>query len=278
MFNTDWILSTDLDGTLLDHHTYDWKAILPSLEIIKSEKILLVFNTSKTFQEARALQMDLEIEAPVIIENGSALAVPGSLLSFFDLSENDTDCKVIDGFVVKNFGRDREEILSYLTTQREKYGKVFESYNDWGLSTIMEKTGLSENVARMSSAKEYSEPFVWFGDEGVLKDFIFDAKEKGFHVLQGGRFFHLLGDTNKSVPLVWLKDQISKGTDKATTIVALGDNKNDIDMLNVADIPVVVKSPISEYPKISENPNAIYTKEYGPIGWNGAILRILNNN
>jgi len=42
------IIFTDLDGTLLNHKSYDYKAVLPLLERLKSLDIPVVLNSSKT--------------------------------------------------------------------------------------------------------------------------------------------------------------------------------------------------------------------------------------
>jgi len=57
-------------------------------------------------------------------------------------------------------------------------------------------------------------------------------------------------------------------------VICLGDNHNDVDMLNIADVAVCVKSPVAEIPLI-KNQNIIYTKDYGPVGWNQAVLQLL---
>ncbi|MGA0327631.1 MAG: hypothetical protein ACO3OK_11595, partial [Limisphaerales bacterium] len=42
-----WVVVTDLDGSLLDHHTYSFEAALPALSVLKEEGIPLILNTSK---------------------------------------------------------------------------------------------------------------------------------------------------------------------------------------------------------------------------------------
>ena len=42
------IVATDLDGTLLDHYTYDWQPAARAIELLKQKCIPLVINTSKT--------------------------------------------------------------------------------------------------------------------------------------------------------------------------------------------------------------------------------------
>jgi len=58
-------------------------------------------------------------------------------------------------------------------------------------------------------------------------------------------------------------------------LICLGDNHNDVDMLNIADFPVCVRSPIADYPNLSTQKEIIRTTLYGPEGWANAIHSIL---
>jgi|GEM_PF-4270088 len=73
-----FLVSTDLDGTLLDHYSYDWQAAAPSLARLAKLGIPVVINTSKTFEEVVSLQSSMLLTAPFIVENGSALFLPTS--------------------------------------------------------------------------------------------------------------------------------------------------------------------------------------------------------
>ncbi|HHJ53507.1 MAG TPA: HAD-IIB family hydrolase, partial [Caldithrix abyssi] len=68
----NWVVFTDLDGTLLDAQTYSYLPALEAIQLLKEKHIPLIFCTSKTFSEARALQQQMGISDPFIVENGSA--------------------------------------------------------------------------------------------------------------------------------------------------------------------------------------------------------------
>ncbi|MCG7852909.1 MAG: HAD hydrolase family protein, partial [Methanosarcinaceae archaeon] len=46
-----YVVFTDLDGTLIDHDTYSYKAARPALAALKKQGIPLIFCTSKTRAE-----------------------------------------------------------------------------------------------------------------------------------------------------------------------------------------------------------------------------------
>lgn len=265
--NTRFLISTDLDGTLIDHHTYSFDAALPALSRCASLGIPVILNTSKTQAEAEQLQKHIGITGPMVVENGSALVF------------NATECSAEP----KLFGADRKTILEFITHIRTTRKWDFAGFNDWSVDEIAEITGLSLDDAAKANSKRFSEPFDWRDSDQALQDFIQLAEQQGLAVLKGGRFYHLQGKTDKSKPLKWLQQNPHLvferlETEYETLLIALGDNHNDIAMLNAADIAVCVKSPVADYPQLSTAKHVIHTKGLGPIGWNEAILSILDGS
>lgn len=279
---TQWLISSDLDGTLIDHHNYSFAEALPALQHCESLGIPVILNTSKTYQEARTIQGKLSLKAPIIVENGSAL--------FFheDEPNKPTQHKV--------FGQPRSEALRFIEHIRASHPWQFEGFNDWSVNEIAQQTGLSLPEAEQANSKQFSEPFLWHDQESSLSEFIAIAKQHQLKVLKGGRFFHLQGDTDKAQPLHWLiknyqqvfernddenghnndhNDNAQEHAQTPPTLICLGDNHNDIAMLNIADIPVCIRSPVADYPTLATQQKIIYTQGYGPIGWSEAIFSIL---
>lgn len=64
------LVFTDLDGTLLDHHTYSWQPARPALERLDGLKIPLILCSSKTSPEMLGLRAELGNRHPFIVENG----------------------------------------------------------------------------------------------------------------------------------------------------------------------------------------------------------------
>jgi len=72
------IVFSDLDGTLLDHRTYDYSPALPALEKLQEKQIPLVFCTSKTAAEMIPFRTEIKNEDPFIVENGGGIYIPKS--------------------------------------------------------------------------------------------------------------------------------------------------------------------------------------------------------
>lgn len=266
----EFVVFTDLDGTLLDHYSYSWEAASKSLQKLQNMGIPIIINTSKTAPEVVTLQQSMGIKAPFIVENGSALFLP---FGFCDaLVQEFSDVEEYKGFYVLVFGKCREEILHAVYNERAAQGLKFSGFYDWSVEQLMENTGLTKEAAHTSMARGYSEPFIW-QDSGVAYSRFAESMEVlGVRLLTGGRFEHAIGNTDKAKPIRFLKNRLFNNAD--TKIVCLGDTNNDIAMLELADIPVCVKSPVAKYPQLS-HACAYHTHEVGPKGWSEAIEKIL---
>ena len=71
-----FVVFTDLDGTLLDHHTYAYADALPALSKLRQTRTPLIMVSSKTRREIEALRRELENDHPFIPENGGAIFIP----------------------------------------------------------------------------------------------------------------------------------------------------------------------------------------------------------
>ena len=267
-----WI-STDLDGTLLDHHDYSFDAAEGALLECKKRAIPIILNTSKTLAESRKIQNKVGITGPLIVENGSALIY----------SEPRSTQQATNIEKTRIFGAQRSELLEFVSKVRTDFGWKFEGFNDYSVAQIASSTGLSHSDAQLASDKHYSEPFIWLDSADNFEQFKRVAQEHDFQILKGGRFYHLQGKCSKASALDWIKSNFSSidGFEqlnrKVAKLIALGDNDNDIAMLSAADIAVCVKSASGNYPDLTDHPDLLQTQEVGPLGWSEAILKLVNS-
>ena len=76
MDQSSTVIFTDMDGTLLDHHTYSFAAAEPTLGKLPTKGIPVIPNTSKTYAEMVQLRDKIGLNGPFIIENGAAAYIP----------------------------------------------------------------------------------------------------------------------------------------------------------------------------------------------------------
>lgn len=66
------LIATDLDATFLNHD-YTWSEAAPAVARLRELGIPLVLNSSKTVAEMESLAKDLDLDSPIVAENGGCL-------------------------------------------------------------------------------------------------------------------------------------------------------------------------------------------------------------
>lgn len=227
-----------------------------------------MFNSSKTREEILALQHAMHVEGPFVSENGSALYLPPE-------AGNGAPA---DGLRRVLFGRARRDILTVLHTLRVRHGWKFEGFADWSVAQIMTHTGLDREAAGRASRREYSEPLQWKDSDSALQAFSSSLEQAGLALLKGGRFYSVQGQTDKGKALLWLREHYTMQNEAAPKLICLGDSDNDRQMLDVADYPVWVKSPVAPFPRLPSGRKAMHTRAEGPAGWTEAVMQLLSES
>lgn len=247
---TSLVVFSDLDGTLLDHDTYAWSAAAPALAALRQISAPLILSSSKTAVEIAKIQSELDIVGtPAIVENGAGL------LGMAHVADDYTRLR---------------RILNDLPAQLRA---PFEGFGDMDVARIAQVTGLSLAGAADAKSRAYSEPGLWSGDSASRTTFISALADHGIFAREGGRFLTLSFGATKADGMAQVID-----TYKPQHTIALGDAPNDIEMLGAADYSIVIANPSrAPLPPLPGEPSAniIRTEQPGPIGWNAAVLSIL---
>lgn len=187
-----WLVFTDMDGTLLNHHDYQVEAALPMLQQLEQMEVPVIFNTSKTFAELNTLVQQLHNRHPFIIENGSAIALPDNYFTQEFEQQYMAQAKSAPGYRLVIAGSEIDAINSFL----KSISPDAINFNECSQQQAIQLTGLSASEARHAQNRQYSVPLVFSNAEEELK-FIQQAKKAGFSILKGGRFTHILGPCDK---------------------------------------------------------------------------------
>jgi len=251
------IIFTDLDGTLLDHHSYSWAPAKLALQQLKMLQIPLILCTSKTAAEVSQLHHELQLTTPFIVENGA-----GILLS---PAENSAHF----------FGKAYPELIDLVQRLRREKGYRFSGFHDYSVAELVAETGLDVAGAKLAKQRLCSEPIRWDDNQKALADFQRELAVHDLQLLRGGRFYHVLSKkADKGTAMRWLLNNYPMPAEQSWYSVALGDGPNDQSMLEVADLAVVIPSASGLAPK-PKHDNVIYAQESGPVGWNQTVLEIL---
>ncbi|WP_166252206.1 HAD-IIB family hydrolase [Marinobacter salicampi] len=263
------IIFTDLDGTLLDHDTYDWTPARPALEKLRQSQVPVVLNSSKTAAELNALRSEMGNTDPYIVENGAAAVIPAGYFAHkggdgVDEGEDET----------VSFAAPRSEILAVLAELRAQ-GYVFDGFEDMTAEQLAEYADLTPSVAALAKQRLATEPLVWRGNGIDMSGFRQALEERGLRLVKGGRFQHVMGPYDKAQAMRYLTRRYQEFYGEPVTSVALGDSPNDRQMLEAADIGVVIRAAAPERLMLSDQDNVMYSDRKGPQGWNECVLTIL---
>lgn len=252
------LIISDLDGTLLDHHTYRWEAASGWLGVFKQHAIPVVLCSSKSAAETMEWQKELGIVGqPFIAENGAVI----------QLDERWSDS---DSFPRRITGISHDDLMPLLNNLRDQYGFKFTCFADVDEKTLIEWTGLTHRQAVLARLREASEAFIWRDSPERFSAFADAIAQRGLMLTQDGLFWHVSGlQSDKGQALSWLYQQYQQNTGKTSITIGLGDGPSDALLLDNVDYAVVVKG-YSREPVIlrSDNPARVYHSiNYGPQGW-----------
>lgn len=269
------LIFTDLDGTLLDHHSYSFEAALPTINFLEQRGIPWILNTSKTLAELRDLANALGNRHPLILENGGGIAIPEP----YPLPPNiphSTLSRTGDYHLIA-LGAQRSYILSVLEPLKQDFG--FQGFHTMTERELVELTGLSPTQAHQARERHFSEPLIWQDSPQHLADFATALAAHSLTLLRGGRFIHVLGQSDKGQAMqrvikYWFKNKTTDSQGAVVTI-ALGDGDNDRAMLEAADHAIIIRSPAHAPPTINHSQLHISTRT-GPEGWAESLSRTLH--
>ena len=263
------IVFTDLDGTLLDHHTYGYAEARPALERIRSEGWPLVFVTSKTRAEVEGLRAETGVDEPFVVENGGGIFFPACRRHLAPAA-----AVPAGPHALVQLGLPYADIRAFVEEEGRELGVV--GFGDMADADIGGLTGLEGQAAAQARAREFTEPFRL--EEGArLAPIEAAARRRGIHVTTGGRLHHLMGaDQDKGRAVGVVRDAFAAHWGVEPVTIALGDGPNDMPMLYSVDHPVVMPPP-GRPPLHLERADVRVAPVPGPAGWAAALLDLFDH-
>lgn len=268
---TPRLVFSDLDGTLLDHHSYSHVAAGPALDLLEALAIPVILVSSKTRAEMLLQRRRLANAQPFAVENGAAVFVPRG---YFPAQPPDTVER--DGFWVREFAAPRQRWVALLEALAPRFPGQFESFSHAGEAGIAAMTGLGLGDAALANQREYSEPVQWRGEHADLQRFLAACADGGARVVRGGRFYSVGAAADKGSALRWLCEQFAKASGIAhIRTLAAGDGANDVPMLEQADTALLVRAPDRAFPSLARVAGVLRSSATGPAGWAEGVTQWL---
>tara|TARA_X000000950_G_scaffold289434_1_gene413418 strand:+ start:3833 stop:4648 length:816 start_codon:yes stop_codon:yes gene_type:complete len=255
-FIPNWLIFTDLDGTLMDDR-YDVKGACAALDEVARLGNVCFPTTSKTYAEMLALNNHRTFPSAAVFENGAGILWTSS-------SEPDL------------FGRPAEEIYALLDQIRADYGYAFTSFSDMSVMDLMAMTGLDYDGAQRAKTRIGSEPLLWRDSEQAFTDFRELLSQIGLQAVQGGAFVSIM-DTgcSKGAALEKIVSCYQHGG-PAPGIMACGDAPNDLTMLTAADTAVIFPDRQGNYLSLDVATPVFHAPCAGHEAWLTAVHQALS--
>ena len=263
------VIFTDLDGTLLDYSRYSYEDALPSLKMIRERDIPLVICSSKTRKEIEYYRKKLGNHHPFISENGGGIFIPKGYFPF-DVSHPRYAISPGRKYHVIRLGAKYEDLRNAVEELRSEGFQVC-GFGDMSVEELVGRTNMSVLEAKMAKERDFDEPFLHTGPAYRFPRLLKAIHDRGFKLTQG-RFYHILGNSNKGIAVSILIDLYRRKYPECGILtIALGDSPNDLPMLQRVDRPILVQKIDGSYEPAIHIENLIRADGIGPAGWNSAV-------
>jgi mannosyl-3-phosphoglycerate phosphatase len=263
----NWLIATDLDGTLLDD-AYGYAEAAAALDAIGEEfdDVAIVLASSKTLAEMLALA-GLAVRPPMLIfENGAGFAVPRLSSSAGD-DAGDYDLTIL--------GAGYAEICSALHEISAEAEFRFRSFHQMSRAEVAELTGLGMTEAALARRRLASEPLRWHGAPQALPRFVTALGARGLRLQRGGRFYHVTAAAaDKRHALDALLAKLDADYDVSPMLIACGDAPNDLELIDAADRALLFPQRDGTYLREADERIA-HARTAGPADWLAGVRRII---
>ncbi|WP_111977966.1 HAD-IIB family hydrolase [Algibacillus agarilyticus] len=270
---THWLMYSDLDGSFLDHHDYNYQAALPAFNKLRQLNIPVIFNTSKTFAEVAAFNIELDNDAGFVIENGSMVCLPEHI-KIPEYLLPDVQVNQYENYHLINLGTSVQTITSTLKSLKQQYAFKFTGFSELSAIEVAELTSLPLHKAKLAKKRYASEPLVWQDTDKALKKFSSELKKQKLTLLKGGRFYHVLGEVNKATAVNWLTQLYAINNPYVNwNTLSAGDSPNDFAMLSETDIAICIRDAQGQHLELTSSNLQINPVTHGSQGWCEGVMQ-----
>ena len=266
MTTINWLIATDLDGTLLDDSYPYQDAARVIDEVQKRYDSRVTLASSKTLAEMLELAKLATIPPFLIFENGGGVAWPTGALPQPGGSR-------LNGYDITLLGGEVEEIYRALECIQSQQKFRYQTFSQLSDQQIRDITLLPLNGVQLARERLTCEPILWQDSDEQLASFKFLIRKANLSVVEGQRFLHIGHGVNKARALQYLRRKISYERGEHPRLLACGDAPNDLEMINSADLALLFPGCDGRYLHDTDTKHA-HAPMAGPSHWLQGVKQI----
>ena len=261
MKNTQILIFTDLDGSLLNHNNFEFREIKNFILNCIKNGIKIIPNTSKTKSEIEVFLDQLGQNLPFVVENGAAIHNLDLVHRKFKFKNNSLV-----------FSRSVNEILELFEKRIPiELKKRCSFLKDMSSIEQMKILGLNKKYLPFALNREYSMPLVFDGSKELVNKFTVLLKKIGMKLHEGGRIYNICDDCSKGKAMTTLIEKLKNEFNTNSHTIVIGDSPNDISMLNVSDQPCIIPLPNKKNLCHLKDKKIIRATQTAPQGWEEVV-------
>ena len=268
--NMTLLIFTDIDGTFINNDTFDEGLNAETVSELLEAQHLVVFNTSKTFDEVDYFQKRIKTSLSFICETGGGIYFANDN---FKITESSRGAYQVL-YESRNIKEYKDKIQSEIN---KNYRDDLAFFDDLSVDEQVSLSGLSGHDLELASRRDFSILIKWKSTKSKYDEFKLFLKQFKLNLITGGRFSHICSEHDKGNATKLFIDKTKMFFNNSNIItVAIGDSKNDFEMLNKVDIPCIVKSPNNYLLRDSLNSKNITLSDHeAPTGWIECIEKVI---
>ena len=263
------LIFTDIDGTLINNDTFFEGKNIEIAETLHEHNHILIYNSSKTFDEIVNMQKKFNTSFPFICETGGGIYYKNLLTQASD--------ELREGYSIMYESKKIETFKKIIKEEVQKnFKNDLDMFDDLCLDEKSRLSGLKGNDLHLASKRDFSILINWKSDDGRYSKFKSVLHGHGLKLIKGGRFSHICASHDKGQAVKFFLNQIkSSGMYNKIITIGIGDSTNDLEMLSNVDYACVVKSEnnndLMEKIDISK---VLLSTNHAPEGWAECIHNI----
>lgn len=247
-----------------------------ALAEIERRHIPLVLSTEGTRAQIEALRRKIEHAHPFITEGGGGLFIPDG---YFALRLE--GAQRVGRYFCVPFGRPAREATEAIEDIAGEAEADVVRYAEMSAREIARNTGMSLRDAEASREREFSERFFFAGNaEVAARAFEKMAGERKWQMRRREQpFWEFCSGNDPGKAVRYVMRFYRETLRSRIRSVGIGSSSEDLPLLAASDQPLILSLRTNRFDDelISKLPNAAKIDVPGPLGWNEAVLSVLNS-